>query len=135
MGLQASLQKDLKSLFKSLDFAAVGGAVVADSDSESIAMDAGEDEEDDSEDDEEEFESDSDDEVIATSVVAAAAPKGETKHEREERRKAEREEIKAKERAEKEARREDKPQVVLPKLKSPWVSNTSTRCPLTTTRR
>ena len=115
------MTKDLKSLFKSLDFAAVGGAAVADSESESIADDAAiNNDDDDSEDDDDESDEDeSDDEVVATPVVAA---KVETKHDREERRKAERDELRAKEKAEKDLRRQEMPQVVMPKIKSAWVS-------------
>ncbi|KAI5476912.1 CCAAT-box-binding transcription factor [Pseudohyphozyma bogoriensis] len=128
------LSKDLRALFKSLDFAAAGATAPAESDDEEEAADNEDEEEEsgsDSDSEEEEEEDDNSDESEAeeevkqvappTKVEPAKADKKESKYEREERRKAEREESKAKELEEKAAVKQAKPTVPVIKTKSPWI--------------
>lgn len=127
---QATLSKDLKDLFKSLDFAAAGGATL-ESESEEEETVEGEEA-----DDQEESESESEDEVVeeivpvpvveavkASKAKVEKVEKVESKREREDRRTEERNIEKEKEKVEKAIIREEKSNVVLPNKKSPWVSH------------
>lgn len=121
---QPALSKDLRSLFKSLDFASAGGAALAASDEEDEAIIEEDSEDDDEDDDEEDSEESEEEEEPATAPVVKAAKeeKKESKHDREERRKVERELEKAQLAAQKAVVREEKATVKLPVVKSPWVS-------------
>ncbi|ORY90226.1 CBF/Mak21 family-domain-containing protein [Leucosporidium creatinivorum] len=118
-----ALSKDLRSLFKSLDFASAGGAALAASDEEDEAIIEDDDEEDDDEEDSEDSEEEEEEEEVAPAPVAKPAKEEqkESKHDREERRKVERELEKAKLAAEKAVVREERATVKLPVVKSPWI--------------
>ena len=123
---QPALTKELRSLFKDLNFPSGAAALDAP---ESEVDDAEDDDEDSSEDDDESEASEA--EAVVAPVVAAPAKvaavaaakpeKKESKHEREEKRRIEREAEKEKLAIEKAAAREVKAVVKPVVIKSPWV--------------
>ncbi|KAM0793697.1 hypothetical protein ACM66B_001122 [Microbotryomycetes sp. NB124-2] len=129
----AALTKDIKSFMKGLDFAAFGGhaANLDDNDDEDDEGEDGEAERSAAEEQEENTESgdEQDDQVeepassskVNEQAAAVAAPKKESKREREDRRRAEREQAKEAERELKQQLAVEKEQTKAPKIKSPWI--------------
>lgn len=122
---QATLSKDLRDLFKSLDFAAAGAAPLESEPEDDAAADE-EDEEDSDDDEDSDDESESEEEAQAVAPVPvkptkAKADKVESKREREDRRIEERTVEKEKEKLDKAALREERATAKPIITKSPWV--------------